>query len=587
MNLRTCFALFLFCKICIAVEPLRTWTSSDGRTLQARFVEKVGSSSVKIENATGKEFTLPKSSISAADWKYVQKLVAGRKAKEAKLPAQLKEKEAKEEIFRFPKSLSGKGCVIIASLKGDVRVFANPIDRGFLGRDLFDFSEIPDVGRSSKGNIPKVGDSIDAGGIIVTDKNSQAILLLTNGTLATLNENSRIVLENLWQTPFKPSSKKVTKLNKEPSLSRTALGLDFGELIVDVKKLNKDSSFLVHSLLGQAGIRGTQFRFSSNDNGTNLSVTEGLVEYLDPKRKIFKIGKENSVTTQSDKSSNLGKVDQDEKDRINSVISKASQSSASFDLKKLSDASKRSSQQKKTFIARSAKNLEMIWCPPGSYLMGDLSGNRGGSFGKIAVRFPINNVILTKGFYLGKYEVTQEQYQSVMGNNPSNFQGAKLPVEEVSWEDAMAFCKKLSEKEKGRIPVGWEFTLPTESQWEYACRAGTTTKYSWGNDINPKLANYKDSGLKKTRAVGSYRPNAWGFFDMHGNVWEWCADWKGIYPSGLLTDPTGPASGKSRVYRGGSWLFGWGQMASFFHVSRDKFGRSNDLGFRVSFQSTK
>ena len=107
---------------------------------------------------------------------------------------------------------------------------------------------------------------------------------------------------------------------------------------------------------------------------------------------------------------------------------------------------------------------------------------------------------VSHGFYLGKYEVTQEQYQSVMGDNPSAFKGAKLPVEKVSWENAMAFCKKLSEKEKGRIPVGWEFTLPTESQWEYACRAGTTTKYSWGNDINPKLANYKDSGLK-TRAT--------------------------------------------------------------------------------------
>ena len=147
------FALFLFCKLCIAEEPLRTWTSSDGRTLQARFVEKVGSSSVKIKNATGKEFTLPKSSISAADWKYVEKIVAEQKVKQAKLLAQLKVREAKEEIFRLPKSLSGKGCVIIASLKGNVEVFANPIDRGFLGRDLFDFSEIPDVRRSSKGNI--------------------------------------------------------------------------------------------------------------------------------------------------------------------------------------------------------------------------------------------------------------------------------------------------------------------------------------------------------------------------------------------------------------------------------------------------
>jgi formylglycine-generating enzyme len=562
-----CF--FWLFNISLAEEPLRTWTSSDGRTLKARFIEKVGSSSVKIENATGKEFTLPKSRISAADWKYVEKIVTEQKVKEAKLLAQLKEKEAQEELFRLPKSLSGKGCVIIASLKGNVEVFDNPSEEGSFGGSYIGGKYLEP--RKAKGRKPKVGESIETGGVIITKTNSQAVLLLTNGTLATLNENSRVVLENLWQTPFKPSSKKVTELKEEPSQSRTALGLDFGELIVDVKKLNKDSSFLVHSLLGQAGIRGTQFRFSTKDNGTTLSVTEGLVEYLDPKRKIFKVGKENSVTTQADKSSKPGKLNENEKSRINSVISKASQSSASFDLKKLSDASQKSSQQKKTFIARSAKNLEMIWCPPGSYLRGE------GSLSNI--------VILTKGFYLGKYEVTQEQYQSVMGDNPSNFQGAKLPVEKVSWEDAMAFCKKLSEKEKGRIPVGWEFTLPSEAQWEYACRAGMTTKYSWGDDIIPRLANYNDSGLKKTGTVGSYNP--WGFYDMHGNVYEWCADWYGEYPSSSVTDPIGVASGSFRVTRGGSWRSDGTNLRSAGRSSNTPSDRDDDLGFRVGFQSSK
>jgi formylglycine-generating enzyme required for sulfatase activity len=151
----------------------------------------------------------------------------------------------------------------------------------------------------------------------------------------------------------------------------------------------------------------------------------------------------------------------------------------------------------------------------------------------------------------------------------------------------MAFCKKLSEKEKGRIPVGWEFTLPTEAQWEYACRAGTTTKYSWGDDINPKLANYKDSGLKKTRAVGSYRPNAWGFFDMHGNVWEWTADWYGKYPTGSVIDPIGVASGSSRVARGGSWYYGGTRLRSAQRSNYPQSGSSNSLGFRVVFQSSK
>ena len=234
-----CF--FWLFNISLAEEPLRTWTSSDGRTLQARFVEKVGSSSVKIENATGKEFTLPKSSISAADWKYVEKIVAEQKVKEAKLLAQLKEKEAQEELFRLPKSLSGKGCVIIASLNGNVEVFDNPSEEGSFGGSYINGKYLEP--RKAKGRKPKVGESIETGGVIITKTNSQAVLLLTNGTLATLNENSRVVLENLWQTPFKASSKKVSELKEEPSQSRTALGLDFGELIVDVKKLNKDSSF--------------------------------------------------------------------------------------------------------------------------------------------------------------------------------------------------------------------------------------------------------------------------------------------------------------------------------------------------------
>jgi hypothetical protein len=196
---------------------------------------------------------------------------------------------------------------------------------------------------------------------------------------------------------------------------------------------------------------------------------------------------------------------------------------------------------KPNYIVKSALDLELIWCPPGSFIMGD--------------GVDAQQVILTKGFYLGKYEVTQEQYEKVMGNNPGKFKGENLPVEQVTWDDALAFCKALTRQES--IPRGWEFTLPTEAQWEYACRAGTTTKYSWGDDLDPKLANYKDSGLKKTGAVGSYRPNAWGFYDMHGNVSEWCADRtrsrrtaRSYYP---LTDPIGGSSISKFNLRGGDW----------------------------------
>ena len=156
-----------------------------------------------------------------------------------------------------------------------------------------------------------------------------------------------------------------------------------------------------------------------------------------------------------------------------------------------------------------------------------------------------HEVTLTKPFYMGKHEVTQEQWEALMGKNPSKTKGAKLPVTNVSWEDCQEFIKKLNAKTDGG------YRLPTEAEWDYACRAGTTTAYSFGDKITPKDANYLDSKIGKPVAVGSYKPNAFGLFDMHGNVWEWCEDWHGEYPF-AVTDPKGPATGNRRVVRGGS-----------------------------------
>ena len=189
-------------------------------------------------------------------------------------------------------------------------------------------------------------------------------------------------------------------------------------------------------------------------------------------------------------------------------------------------------------------------------------------------------VILTQGFYLGKYEVTQEEYEKVMGTNPSKFKGGRLPVEMVSWYNAVAFCEALTKKES--VPNGWNFSLPSEAQWEYACRAGTTTNYSWGDDITPKLANYDDSALERTVVVGSYAPNPWGFFDMHGNVHEWCADWFYDYPSGSVIDPNGPSKGTIKVFRGGSWKIILARLRS---ASRGWYPPGNlgggGIGFRL------
>ncbi len=157
-----------------------------------------------------------------------------------------------------------------------------------------------------------------------------------------------------------------------------------------------------------------------------------------------------------------------------------------------------------------------------------------------------HEVTLTKPFYMGKYEVTQEQWESVMGNNPSSrTKGAKLPVTNVSWEDCQEFIKKLNEKTSGG------YRLPTEAEWEYACRAGTTTAYSYGDNLTKSDANIDGDSIK---AVGSYRPNAFGLYDMHGNVWEWCNDWYGSLQDGEVTDPKGAATGSSRVLRGGSFI---------------------------------
>ena len=170
-----------------------------------------------------------------------------------------------------------------------------------------------------------------------------------------------------------------------------------------------------------------------------------------------------------------------------------------------------------------------------------------------------HRVTLTRGFYLGTYAVTQAQWKAVMGgNNPSRFPGDDLPVENVSWKDAKAFCDNLSAKECRR------YELPTEAEWEYACRAGTPTPFHFGDTLSTDWANHdgaftdgqgqKRAYRQKTTPVGAFNvPNAWGLHDLHGNVWEWCADWYADYPDGDSTDPKGPEKGEARVLRGGSW----------------------------------
>ena len=166
---------------------------------------------------------------------------------------------------------------------------------------------------------------------------------------------------------------------------------------------------------------------------------------------------------------------------------------------------------------------------------------------------------LTRGFFMGRYEVTQGEYLSVIGSNPSAFTGdTNRPVEMVIWSDATNYCEQLTVRElaAGRLPVGWAYRLPTEAEWEYACRAGSTNRFSYGDDPDyTHLANYAwhYANRGETHTVGGKLPNRWGLYDMSGNVWEWCSDLHGIYPGGSVTDPAGPVSSSLRIVRGGSY----------------------------------
>ena len=229
--------------------------------------------------------------------------------------------------------------------------------------------------------------------------------------------------------------------------------------------------------------------------------------------------------------------------------------------------------------------MEFKLIPAGTFTMGDASGWDNET---------PHEVTLTKPFKMGVHEVTQAQYEQVMGVNPSKFKGADNPVETVSWYDAIAFCRRLSalptEKAAGNV-----YRLPTEAEWEYACRAGTNTKYSFGDDASDleQYAWYDENSGKETHAVGGKLPNAWGLYGMHGNVHEWCQDWYGDYPSGSLTNPTGATSGSgvaqavgkavdsSRVVRGGSWDYAAVLCRSAYRFRLYPSYRNYRIGFRV------
>jgi formylglycine-generating enzyme required for sulfatase activity len=538
------FSLFLFLQnFLIAQEPIRTWTSSEGRTLEARFIEQVGSN-VRIKNEAEREFTLPISRFSQADQEYVVEAVA-------------------RAFFQSPEAFEdrGKGAIIIASVTGKVTVIPAPRYSGS--------QEVKPVARNVI-----VGEPLPHGSTILTGANSAADLLLTTGSLAKVGPNSKLVLSAFWQEGFRASAKKVTDLKEETSPSRVAFKLETGDLVVEVKKLNRESSFMIESPVGVAGIRGTQFGLSADSDSTELAVLEGRVRFLDTNQKAKSVTTAQKISGSEDGAGELNTLSESEKAELAKAVVDSQESASEYDLTRLANTVE-GFAQKPNYIVKSALNMELIWCQSGSFKLGD---------SRMRFSIQVDTVVLKNGFYLGKYEVTQDQYEKVMGVNPSGFKGKKLPVENVSWNDAKKFCNALTKMEK--LQTGWSFVLPTSAEWEYACRAGTTTRYSWGDEIKKNVANFSDAGINQITKVGSFPSNNWGFYDMHGNVTEWVNDWKSSLEEMKPLDPQGASSGSFKFQRGGNWKMPisneWATSSGLTWV--DPSHRHEGQGFRVALK---
>ncbi len=216
--------------------------------------------------------------------------------------------------------------------------------------------------------------------------------------------------------------------------------------------------------------------------------------------------------------------------------------------------------------------MEFVWIPAGKFLMGSPANEEG--------RYPDESqheVRISEGYWMKKHEVTQGEWVAVTGANPSRFSkcGPLCPVEGVSWVDTQEFIRRLNSRESGR---GYVYRLPTEAEWEYGARAGTPGAHYGKLD---GIAWYRANRGRRTHRVGQKRPNAWGLYDMLGNVWEWTGDWYGEYPSGSATDPGGPESGSYRVNRGGGWSDDAGNVRSAIRFSAQPDALGSSLGFRL------
>ena len=314
-----------------AKEPLRTWTSADGRILEARYLEMVGSK-VRIENASGRKFTVPLTGFSPADQEYVKK-AHGR------------------SFFAEPQPFDdkGRGGVIVASAKGKVAVIAKKRDR-----------------YSDKDPDPReviVGESIGPGATLITGSGAEADLLLTNGTLIHMSQNTKLVLNAMYQKVFKGTNQNASQLEREASPSRTDLKLLQGDLVLEVRKLGKESSFLVSTEVAQMGIRGTQFKVSVRADSAELSVLEGRVDFLDSVKEQTSVEGFQKVGSTKGDPAKVGELSASDQEELKEKVGQSKQASASIDLNRMANTVDGYSPSQIT----SLNSLKMIWCRRGVY----------------------------------------------------------------------------------------------------------------------------------------------------------------------------------------------------------------------------
>jgi len=466
-----------------AKEPIRTWTSKDGRALQARYLEMVGNK-VKMKTAQGREFTIPVSRFSNADQKYLKKIISSNSKEGQAQSSNGNPKTEEYSLFTMPEPFDkkGKGAAIITFTQGSVKVVEErSVESNFTDYEEDTFSQVV------------VGEMVPVGLNLVTGKNSEVHLLLTNGSIAYLGPESSLLLSAFWQNEFEGSNKNVSGLVSETSPSRLAFVLEEGDLVVEVKKLRKSSTFWIKTKLAHAGIRGTKFRLSASDYGTTLSVLEGKVELMDRNQNIQLVRTAEKVAVKDPAQVALNSLAAIEMVNIKRILAKVRKSSTQFSISELAETVEGFSK-KASINLDTIKDLQLLFVRPGKIP----SPTERGKF-----------VLIRKGFYMSKYEITNQQYLQVMNpDDPSEFKTPEASVRNISWHKANTFCEKLTnqERQKGSISDNWEFSLPTEVEWLHANSAGSGHIYWWGSSFAEDNATL---------------PHPWGFEHMNDNYDEW------------------------------------------------------------------